>query len=84
MLLRLLEHHKILLKIKCGKDDDVYTKAYLSSILESKENTRKFLEGQNGGYYGWERDKKGRLVSVQHMFVSNSTEAKKLKELQGL
>lgn len=71
MLLTLLDNYKIVAKEKHDKDDAVYAKAEIEMILDSKDNTRKFLyEGFLGGvsYYGHQRDKKGRLVSCEATF----------------
>lgn len=82
MLLRLLDVYNLTPKIKGDKNDKIYTNAEINAILESKDNTQKFLEGHSGGYYDWERDKKGNLVSCKFMFIANSKEDNKLKELQ--
>lgn len=82
MLLRLLDCYNIRYKERGDKDDKVYLKAELQEILSSKDATRKFLAGFNGGYYDHCRDKKGKLVSARFMFVSSKREEEKLKELQ--
>ena len=82
MLLRLLDMYNISRKGRNGKDEQVYVNAELKTILSTKDNTRKFLSGMGGGYYNWQRDRKGRLKNCEFMFVASQKDEVELKRLQ--
>ena len=73
MLSKLMEHYRMLPKLKGNKEDEIYTKAELECVLSSKDNTRRFL------YFGFDgmrfrnhkRDKKGKLLSVEAYYETD-------------
>ena len=52
-----------------GKDSKVYHDAIVRLILDSLDNTQKFLMKNNIGYRNHVRDKKGKLISCEAYFV---------------
>lgn len=70
MLLRLRDFYSIKWLRRCDRDDAVYEKAELDMIAGSHDNTRHFLCGDCRIHYrNHQRDKKGRLTSVEAYFA---------------
>lgn len=66
MLMRLMENGMLL---EAGwKGAQIYTKAQTDLVLESLDNTNKFLRGDIISYYDHKRNKSGKLVSVKARF----------------
>lgn len=66
MLMRLMENGMLL---EAGwKGAPTYTKAQTDLILDSLDNTNKFLRGDIISYYDHKRNKSGKLISVKARF----------------
>lgn len=65
MMLHTLKEHNLL---DCKGDAKVYREALLRSALSSSINLDKFISGCSGRYCEFQRNSKGKLVSVKFIF----------------
>lgn len=71
ILMRLMENGMLLeAGWKCAS---IYTKAQTELILDSLDNTNKFLRGDKILYYDHKRNKSGKLISVKAKFDERKT-----------
>lgn len=65
MMLHTLKEHSLM---DCKGEDKVYRDALLRSALSSSINLDKFIAGCPGRYCDFQRNAKGKLVSVKFIF----------------
>ena len=59
-------------KLRLDSEDMVYLRAFFKLILRSKENTKKFLDGDTWWYKDHKKNKKNKLESVTAYFDKKS------------